>query len=294
MKKKYILLSTLVASGLLFSFTHFSFSEGVYAEFNSARFHQLNTSGPAAGNAGAPGENNCTACHAGQVQAGAGFNILNWGDAEAYIPGETYSITLSMQDASSKNGFQLVPLKASDNSAAGNVIVTNATTTQIRVGQANKQYLTQRSAGTSTSSWSFDWTAPSTDQGHVIFYVATNKTNSNNGSSGDLVRLSQHTFNSAGASSSLTLYEEIQNSLEMLFNQSQEILEISFTVQDTEELYLNLVNLQGQSVLAQKLGQSYPGDNQKTVKMPRSLPAGLYIANFFVGNKAYSQKIWIE
>ena len=39
-------------------------SKGVYQAFNSANFHQLNGGGASAGNAGAPGENNCTACHA--------------------------------------------------------------------------------------------------------------------------------------------------------------------------------------------------------------------------------------
>jgi hypothetical protein len=38
--------------------------QGVYQSFNTQTFHQLNSGGASAGNTGAPGENNCTACHA--------------------------------------------------------------------------------------------------------------------------------------------------------------------------------------------------------------------------------------
>ncbi len=293
MKITFISLSAVCSGLLLLSF---SFEpNGVYETFNSERFHRLNTVGASAGNAGAPGENNCTACHAGSVQAGAGFNTLSWGaGVNQYIPGETYSIQLTMEDAASKNGFQLVPLKASDNTSAGTVVVTDASRTQITPGNAGKQYLGHRTAGTSVSTWSFDWTAPATDVGNVVFYVATNKTNSNNQASGDLIRLSQHVFESNGGSASLTAYQQIQNSLHIGWNQQDVSLAISFEVNEQEPLYINVVNLQGQSVLSSELGNSYPGENQKTVKLPQGLSSGIYIVNFFVGNKAYSQKLVME
>lgn len=293
MKKTYFSFSTLLILGLVGGKQ--LQSTGAYEAFNSERFHQLNTSGASAGNAGAPGENNCTACHSGQVQAGASFNLLSFGDGITdYVPGQTYTLQLSMQDASNKNGFQLVPLRASDNAAAGSITVTDATRTQLLNGTAGKQYLGHRAAGTSVSTWSFDWTAPATDVGNVIFYVATNRTNSNNGTSGDLVRLSQHVFNGSGGSSSLTEYQKIQNSLRIHLSDDLQDLRISFDAFEKEDLYLNVVNLQGQSVIAKSIGKAYPGDNDKTVQLPRNLSSGLYVVNLFVGNKAYSEKIRID
>jgi len=293
MKKMYLSLAAVASGLILVSFI--KTPNGIYESFNSERFHRLNTSGASAGNAGAPGENNCTACHAGTVQAGAGFNILSWGAGiTQYTPGQTYNVQLSMEDASNKNGFQLVPLKASDNSAAGTVVVTDATRTQIIPGAAGKQYLGHRTAGTSVSTWSFDWTAPSTDVGNVVFYVATNKTNSNNQTSGDLIRLSQHVFEGSGGSASLTAYQQIQNSLRMGLNDASGSLEIFFELNEKEPLYINVVNLQGQSVLSSELGSSYPGENQKTVKLPQGLSSGLYVVNFFIGNKAYSEKVMLK
>jgi hypothetical protein len=291
MNIRYFSFSSLFLITLLFS-VKFRQS-GVYETFNSERFHALNSNGPSAGMAGAPGENNCTNCHAGQVQAGEDFNQLTWVGNE-YTPGQTYTIELSMQDASSRNGFQLVPLIASDNTAAGTVVVTDDTKTQIRSGAAGKQYLTQRTAGNSSSTWSFDWTAPSSNVGNVIFYVATNKTNNNSQASGDLVRLSQHVFNAPQSSASLTEYQVIQNSLSMNFNVSSSFLDIKFVTEQKEDLYINMVNLQGQSMLAKALGTSFPGDNLKSVKIPNTLATGLYVVNFLIGNKAYSRRIMVD
>jgi hypothetical protein len=293
MKKTYLSFSALFVLGLI-GFKHQQSMEA-YGVFNSERFHQLNSGGASAGNTGAPGESNCTACHSGQVQAGAGLNVLSFGDGiTAYVPGQTYTLQLSMQDASNKNGFQLVPLRASDNAAAGNIIVTDNTRTKLVNGVAGKQYLGHRSAGTSVSTWSFDWTAPITDVGNVIFYVATNKTNNNNGTSGDVVRLSQHVFNSSGGSSSLTEYQKIQNSLRIYLSEDMQALRILFDAFEKDELYLNVVNLQGQSVLAKPIGKAYPGENDKMIQLPSNLNSGLYVVNLFVGNKAYSEKIRID
>lgn len=270
-------------------------SKGVYQAFNSASFHQLNGGGASAGNAGAPGENNCTACHAGSAASGAGFNILEWADGiNFYTPGETYTIQLSMTDASNKNGFQLVALKASDNTQAGAIVATDEVRTQLLNGSAGKQYLGHRAAGNSSSSWSFDWTAPATNVGNVVFYVATNKTNSNLETSGDLIRLSQHTFAAPESGVSLTAYEQIQASLQIYLNKSEGKIAINFTTDESEPLHVNILNAQGQSVLSHSLGMSYPGENNKEVRLTQNLSAGIYFVNFFVGNKAYSEKILID
>jgi hypothetical protein len=255
----------------------------------------LNSGGASAGNAGAPGENNCTACHAGSVAAGDGFNLLTWDPtATEYALGETYTMLLNMDDAAAKNGFQLVALKASDDTQAGTMVITDAVRTQLLNGTAGKQYVGHRAAGNTASQWTFNWTAPAENVGNVVFYVATNKTNSNGQTSGDLVRLSQHTFNApAGSGVSLTAYESILASLKIALSAENALIDIKFVTDESESLYINVMNLQGQSVLAHSLGSAYPGENHKEVRLPENLSNGIYIVNFFVGNKAYSQKVML-
>ncbi len=297
MKRKTMLISSLgaiVLGGLFLSMK--TMNSGTYGTFNSAKFHaMLNSGGASAGNAGAPGENNCTACHAGSVAAGAGFNVLEWADGiTTYTPGETYSLQLSMEDASAKNGFQLVALKASDDTQAGTMVITDEVRTQLLNGAAGKRYVGHRAAGNTASQWTFNWTAPSENVGDVVFYVATNKTNSNGQTSGDLVRLSQHTFNApAGSGASLTAYESILASLKIALNNENKLIDIKFVTDESESLYINVMNLQGQSVLAHSLGSAYPGENHKEVRLNENLSNGVYIVNFFVGNKAYSQKVML-
>jgi hypothetical protein len=295
MKTKQLLIATLP---LIAGITLVSMNlepTGIYQSFNSQSFHKLNSGGASAGNAGAPGENNCTQCHAGSVASGNGFNILEWADGiNNYTPGETYTITLSMTDAAAKNGFQLVALAQNGNTQAGTIVVTDQVRTQLLNGQAGKQYLGHRAAGNSSSQWSFNWTAPASNVGNVIFYVATNKTNSNNQTSGDLIRLSQHTFPAPASSVSLSEYEQIQASLRINLNREAGKIVIFFNTEESEPLHINIMNAQGQSVQAHSLGMSYPGENNKEVHLKQQLSAGIYFVNFFVGNKAYSEKILVD
>ena len=147
---------------------------------------------------GAPNESNCTACHSGTaLTKGTEYSNLklttNMTDGE-YIPDSTYTITISYTESGkSKFGFQTTVLTTSDDSPAGDLVVTSSSTTSkgtATVSSKTRQYIYQKSSGTSGSgkiSWSFDWDAPSTNVGSVKFYVALNSSNSNSATSGDKI-----------------------------------------------------------------------------------------------------------
>jgi hypothetical protein len=259
--------------------------------FDALSYHK-NTGGAPLAKTGAPGEGTCTDCHTGTAQNGNGLDILDWGDAQTYTPGETYSMTLTMGNGAAKNGFQLVALFNSDNSNAGVITVTDETRTNL-LGTARK-YLGHKSAGSTVSSWSFDWTAPETAQGPVTFYVVTNRTNSNNGTSGDVIYLSQHTFNGEGGNSaSLDSYGEIDQSLEIGYQPTSRQIVLSFTTDTNEKLSMNVIGVNGQSVMVRQLGESYPGENKREVYADFT-QTGIYVVHLFVGNKAYSRKIMVQ
>jgi len=149
------------------------------------------TGGSPGARTGSPGDNNqnCTQCHSGTPQ-----NAENWISsnipASGYVPGSTYTITLSAAHDSQKFGFEATAERVGGQKA-GDLVITNAAETKL---VNNNDAVTHTSGGTSGSNsrtWSFDWTAPAEGSGPVTFYAAVNATNSNSGTSGDVVYLTQ-------------------------------------------------------------------------------------------------------
>ncbi|WP_430406255.1 choice-of-anchor V domain-containing protein [Fluviicola sp.] len=196
MHKNYIYFGLLLGSTLLLSF---SGKESIQTVKNfSTNFHLLNQAGSPGGKTGAPGDATCTQCHSGSVQSGSGFNLVTLTSGGSpvteYLPSTTYQVTVTMSTNNVKNGFEIVPLNP-NNTMAGTLAITDATHTKT-ITSLGKTRVTHKLAGTSLTSWSFNWTSPATNVGTVTFYLATNETNSNAGSTGDVIRTSQHPFGS--------------------------------------------------------------------------------------------------
>ena len=112
MKRKFLPIFILSASVGFFAFR---------SELNSpSEFHKspINSGGAAAGKTGAPGEQNCTACHSGTAQDGANENLLTILNGTTpvtqYTPGQQYTVTLSMASNPTKKGFQATALTSSN------------------------------------------------------------------------------------------------------------------------------------------------------------------------------------
>lgn len=148
--------------------------------------------GAPAGATGSPGDNNLTCarsgCHAGTASPQAGLISSNV-PLSGYVPGETYQITVSItQNGISKWGFQASP-QNSNGVLLGTLTLTDPSRTRF-IGTGNK-YVTHTTGGnsgaTGSTSWSFNWTAPSVGTGPVTFYTAAMAANGNNATSGDQV-----------------------------------------------------------------------------------------------------------
>lgn len=160
--------------------------------------------GPASGGVqatAAPGSssNKCTSCHTG----GGGFGtvsvdmVLMTDSSVAvteYTPGATYSIIATVSNSSgspSGYGIQMVSLKTSDNSKAGELANPSANAKLKTL--SGRQYFEQ-SAPSALNVFTVDWTAPAEGTGDVKFYFGANAVNGNNQSSGDKAVLSDFTF----------------------------------------------------------------------------------------------------
>lgn len=152
------------------------------------------SSGPPGGHTGAPGELTCATCHQGSLNGGPGqFAIIA---PSVYEPGETYQITVrhTTTDSSRRRwGFQLTALTTSNRKAGDLDNPNNLTVVLSDDGPGfNRQYIEHTLNGTfagqtSQASWTFEWTAPDTDVGPVIFYAAGNQANNNGVNTGDQI-----------------------------------------------------------------------------------------------------------
>ncbi len=173
---KKVLLSLVVALGLVVLLT----SELAYSGGSPG----AKTGSPGDGNA------NCTQCHSGSANSVTGWvtsTIPAWG----YVPGETYTVTVSgTHTGVSKFGFE-VTAENSQNDKTGTLSITNSTETKLT---NSNHAVTQKSGGTTPSgaskSWSFDWKAPDAGVGSVTFYAAFNAADGDGSTSGDAIYLS--------------------------------------------------------------------------------------------------------
>jgi uncharacterized repeat protein (TIGR01451 family) len=153
------------------------------------------SAGPPAGYTGAPGEEPeaCAECH---VPPSAGSGQISITAPPTYTPGQTYPITVTHTNNDPTRlrwGFQLTVLDSSDEKAGD--LQTLDGLTQILNNQgpgSSRQYIEHTSAGTfagqqNGATWTFNWTAPATDIGTVVFYAAGNHANNDGNTSGDFI-----------------------------------------------------------------------------------------------------------
>ena len=174
--------------------------------------HSNNSSAPL-GYTGSPNENNSRTCSSqnGGCHSGSGTTFqsdmisINIPDC-GYIPGETYTVTLTVSSVGRNEfGFSVSP-QFSGGATAGTMIASSGT--QLN---GSGRYLTHTSAGTIESSpntrvWTFNWIAPQAGSGDVVFYAAFNASNNNNANTGDLI------FNS-----NLSIFEGVQPEAPVIF-----------------------------------------------------------------------------
>ena len=138
-----------------------------------------NSGGPNQGYAhNAPNFNNCTNCHSGTVNSGDG-NVTFTGLPEAYIPGETYSIGVTVT-GSNERGYGFQAIAQSGNEVSGELSLNSSSEDT----EINGNYV-QHSSRTTSGSWVFNWVAPSSDEGDVTFSASGLATGGNNGNGGD-------------------------------------------------------------------------------------------------------------
>lgn len=289
MKTKTLLLSIVGLSAIsLFSFTKNTSGIGVYNHFD-ARF----SGGAQFGKTGAPGEQNCTQCHSGNPISNSTVSLISFsGTNNKYIPGSTYTINVELVGAPSpKNGFEIVALRNSDDANVGSITITNATNTQLKSGNS-RTYVTHTSSGSSSTSWNFDWTAPTNGEGDITFYLAGNISNDNGSTSGDEVHLKELVIQEDASSTVIEqdIIVDIDNSLKIINNDNY--VTTNLTVQKANDILVSVLSLSGKVVYSNYEVVNKGSNTLQSIDF-NQFSKGIYIINYKIGNDLISRKILI-
>ncbi len=158
-------------------------------------------SGPPASHTDAPGEDNCTECHTTFALNSGNGNVTITGLPDTYMPNQPVAVTVTVNHPNGfLYGFQVTALD-SMNHPAGALAATDSVNTQAITGDVNSEtrsYIEQTQQGAfpvefDRRSFTFNWTAPSSDVGPVTFYAAGNGANGDGDSTGDYIYTTQVT-----------------------------------------------------------------------------------------------------
>ncbi|MCC6700675.1 MAG: T9SS type A sorting domain-containing protein [Fluviicola sp.] len=289
MKKNYFFASLLIGSTALLSF---NWTSQTAIEKLNHNFHIIRENGSPGGKTGAPGDGTCTSCHAGTVQSGSNMNTITFADLNgavtSYTPGATYAVTIIMNTSNVKNGFEIVALTPS-NTQAGTVAITDATNTKT-VSFGGKTRVTQKTAGTALTTWTFAWTAPATNVGNVTFYLATNVSNNQDNDNNDIIYNSQHIIGSTAGINEITSNFDLNAN----YNSSTNSIALDINAKEGGDVAINLVDMAGKSVQFEQLGKASAGENTFNLKLDKQLQKGIYIVNINVNNNFVTKKIYID
>lgn len=145
-----------------------------------------NGSGSPGGKTGSPGDGgSCQDCH--YTGTNNGGTISTNIPSSGYIPGETYTITATVQELGiSKFGFEITSEEdVAPFGKKGSFLVTNNTETQSNSFGTAITHKGSGNSGNNAKSWSMDWVAPNSGTGNITFYASFIAANGNGQNSGD-------------------------------------------------------------------------------------------------------------
>ncbi len=256
-----------------------------------------------AGKTGSPGETSCTNCHNSYtVNSGGGSitisssNMTNW----QYIPGQVYHINVTVsRAANSLFGVGFEALKANGNTPAGTFTITNSGSTSIKsvtvggVVRPNIVHQLNGGIGTGSKVFSFDWTAPSTNVGNIIFYAAGDACNNNGNESGDYVYTTTQTISPASTTGITNLGPD-NDVLKVYPNPTQKEVTVDYSISNPSLVQISVLNLAGQKILMLLNETQFGGFYTQQFNLGNQLAKGVYLVALESGGQRELRKLIIQ
>ncbi len=238
----------------------------------------LSSTNPPVFHTGAPGENDCTACHTGSVLNPNNVVNFSFSGGANYELNQTYTIELSVDSTNIKNGFELTildiyGLKVGSFINGNNSLVTLA---------SNKEYV-----GHSTSlnqyTFTFQWTSPSVDRGNIFVYYCFNISNNSNTVDGDKIYKSQEII--YGPTNSMS--EIDATSFSIFYNPDLNLLSII----NNPDVSINFYNINGKD-LTKDIILIQESEHTNTYQIPDRLKNQFIIVSI-KGKYNFAKKVFI-
>lgn len=239
-------------------------------------FEILEPNGAPAGMSGSLGDMgmNCTSCHGGTATV-----VMNWISsnipASGYVPGTTYQITATNSlTGSGKYGFEVT----AENATGTKVGTLAAGSNNHLVG--NGKYVTHNQANTTTNSWTFNWTAPASGTGVVIFYGAFAKDKPGPVSLSQMIVMESSVgMEENNASPEMTIGPNPSQGDFLIGNMSDHVEEIRILDVQGKEVYRNAQPTADGSVLQVSLGE---------------VPRGMYFIHALSKGQIQTRKLMVN
>jgi hypothetical protein len=214
--------------------------------------------GSPAGYTNSPGDGqNCSHCMGGTAVTVTGWITSNI-PASGYVTGSTYTISVTASGSGDK-GFQVSP-----QDATGNLIGTLAAGAGSKLTGSGK-YVTHDAAQSGDSfTWNFQWTAPAAGVGAITFYgsIAVGKLNTK-------------TTTLTVSQSTVGISEQKQPEISVFPNPAHQSVTITFPVNESGNVKMDLINFKGESVLNFMQESVKAGEFNRTFSVDQ--PAGVYL-----------------
>lgn len=270
------------------------------------QFTYKKSAGAHPGSTGAPGDNTCakSGCHVGfpVTVNDTTVNQLIFSQPDStYLPGQTYTITVRTSNPGIQRfGFEFQAITDATSLEAGTVVVTDVLRTHEvthMVGSDFRTSVTHNTASTPElapgfNEWTFDWTAPSSNVGDIVFYYATNSTNNNNASSGD--KIFRNTFRiKISPMFSINEIVDVQNANAFYDEETNQIV-LNYFLKADKKVNINVFDSFGREVFKQKNKSKNAGQQKDELSLKNQLSSGVYYVNLSIENKSFSKKILIN
>lgn len=240
---------------------------------------------------GAPGETNCTYCHAGTINTGPGYLEFHIGNDSTYIPGQTYLCNIKMgQDSINKFGFVNLALQNSDSTTIGTFnLIDSVRTRKYTLGGRNYFSHTPCGADADTvgkNEWNYSWTAPSTDVGNITLYISGLAANHNHATTGDKTYTQQITLTPQLANGISEV--ESPNQISFAPNPANNELNVFIDNNNSESAEIKIFDVSGKIISETKL------ENQRYILLNTSAFCnGIYFMQTEIRSKVSQRKFWV-
>jgi hypothetical protein len=231
------------------------------------------------GYSGAPGTSGrcATSCHGG----GGGTIQIN-GFPTEYVPGQTYTITISHSSGSTIRQFNGSCRIGTGSQNAGVIIAGTRTVTYNTSGETNGIHLST----TSQDNCTFQWTAPSAGTGNVKLYIAGQQ-GSSSGANSTLTLLASEQVTGINETDEISNYIDISNNFPNPFNAQTTI---RYSLPEQSMVWIEVFDILGHKIETIAEGTK-PAGSYQAIWDAGDQSSGIYFYRIKAGDKVETKRM---